>query len=404
MALRGDRPPIGITWIVTWPLSAVLAAAVFLSASELQHSFRSTEPAVPRETSGEWNARLPARIAAVDAALRKSPLRLAAPIEDERGAGPLRFKHRTYEIQLTRADQGRAEAAIDAVRAVDPGLVLRTVQNADDTEVRIGIDGLEISAVRFLWRENPQARPRVAVMVGPFGDDLRLARQVIEMIDAPIVLGIDPRRPFAAQVAELGGMFERESVLEFRAPPPPLPTPTPGEDPFVTPPPRPRPPPPPDLTAGLNAVPKAVAAAWIGDGPSVPRADRGLLTAAEQRELPFLGDRGDKRPSALPVPIALVEDPKRPEALTEQLQKVADAARRYGRAVAIAAPTDATIDALQATLPQWRQSDLEVVPVSALVVAVPATPAAETTPAGETATGGGRTKAAAPSVEDSEAH
>ena len=375
MALRGDRPPIGLTWIVTWPLSAVLAATVFLSASELQHSFRSAEPAAPRESSSEWNARLPGRIAAVDAALRKSPLRLAAPIEEERGAGPLRFKHRTYEIQLTRADQPRAEAAIETVRSADPGLVLHTVQNADDSEVRIGIDGLEVSTVRFLWRENPQARPRVSVVVGPFGDDLRLARQVIEMIDAPIVLGVDPRRPFASQVAELGTMFERESVLEFRAPPPPPPTPTPGEDPLVTPPPRPKLPPPPDLEAGLTALPKAVAAAWIGDGPSVPRADRGLLAAADKHELPFLGDRGDKRPSALPMPIALVEDQKRPEALTEQLQKIADTARRYGRAVAVAAPTDATIDALQATLPQWRQSDLEVVPISVLIGAAPPTPA-----------------------------
>ena len=220
----------------------------------------------------------------------------------------------------------------------------------------------------------------MAVLVGPFGDDLRLARQVIEMIDAPIVLGVDPRRPFAAQVAELGGMFERESVLEFRAPPPPLPTPTAGEDPLVTPAPRPRPPPPPDLEAGLTALPKAVAAAWIGDGPSIPRADRGLLAAADKHELPFLGDRGDKRPAALPMPIPLVEDEKRPEALTEQLQKVADAARRYGRAVAVAAPTDATIDALQATLPQWRQSDLEVVPISALIVSVPATPDGQPTP------------------------
>lgn len=380
MALRGDRPPIGITWIVTWPLSAVLAASVFLSASELQHSFRSAEPAAPRETSDEWNARLPARIAAVDTALRKSALRLAAPIEEERGAGPLRFKHRLYEVQLTRADQARAEDAIESVRSADPGLFLQTVQNADDTEVRIGIDGLEVSTVRFLWRDNPQARPRVAVVVGPFGEDLRLARQVIESIDAPIVLGVDPRRAFAAQVVALGGMFERESVLQFYAPPPPPPTPTPGGDPSLTPVPRPKVPPPPDLEAGLTAMPNAVAAAWIGDGPSIPRADRGLLAAADKHQLPFLGDRGDKRPSVLPMPIALVEDEKRPEALMEQLQKVADSARRYGRAVAIAAPTDATIDALQATLPQWRQGDLDVVPISALVAAPPATPATETVP------------------------
>ena len=288
-------------------------------------------------------------------------------------------------MQLTRADQARAESAIEAVRGADPGVVLHTVQNADDTEVRIGIDGLEVSTVRFLWRENPQARPRVSVVVGPFGDDLRLARQVIEMIDAPIVLGVDPRQPFAAQVAELGGMFDREAVLQFRAPPPPLPTPSPSDDPTVTPPPRPRQPPPPDLEAGLTVLPKAIAAAWVGDGPSIPRADRGLLAGADKHELPFVGDRGDKRPAMLPVPIALVEDPKRPEALTEQLQKIAEAARRYGRAVVVAAPGDATIDALQATLPQWRQSDLEVVPLSALVGAAPATPAAAATPTAQVA-------------------
>ena len=219
----------------------------------------------------------------------------------------------------------------------------------------------------------------MAVVVGPFGDDLRLARQVIEMIDAPIVLGVDPRRPFAAQVAELGGMFDREAVLQFSAPPPPLPTPTASDDPTVTPPPRPRPPPPPDLEAGLTAMPKAVAAAWIGDGPSIPRADRGLLAGADKHQLPFVGDRGDKRPAALPMPIALVEDEKRPEALSEQLQKIADTARRYGRVVVVAAPGDATIDALQATLPQWRQTDLDVVPLSTLVVAVPATPPADAT-------------------------
>jgi hypothetical protein len=375
MALRGDRPPIGLAWIATWPLSAVLAVMAFLSAAELHQSFRPSALPAPVESSSEWNARLPARIAAVDTALRKGPLRLAAPIEEDRGAGPLRFKHRLYEVQLTRADQARAEAAIEAVRGADPGLAVRTLQTADDTEVRIGIDGLEVTTVRVLWRENPQARPRLAVVVGPFGDDLRLARRVIEMIDAPIGLGVDPRRPFAAQVAELGTMFDREAVLQFVAPPPPPPTPTPSDDPLApTPRPRPRPPAPPDLDAGLAAVPKAVAAAWVGDGPSLPSADRSLLAASDKRQLPFVGNRGDKQAASLPTPLVLVEDPKRPEALAEQLQKAADAARRYGRAVVIAAPTDATIDALQATLPQWRGGDLEVVPLSALVASAPPMP------------------------------
>lgn len=375
MALRGERPPFGLAWVVTWPLSAVLAAMAFLSAMELRHPFHPAEAPTPAVSSREWNARLPGRIATVDAALRKGSLHLAAPLEEERGAGPLRYKYRTYEVQLTRADQPRAEAAMDALRTADPGLALRTEQNADDTEVRIGLDGLEVTTVRFLWRENPRARPRVAVVMGPFGDNVRLARQVVEMIDAPVVLGVDPRRPFAAQVAELGTIYERETVLEFVAPPPPPPPPTPSDDPLApTPPPRPRPA-APDLEAGLTAVPQAVAIAWVGSGPSLPRADRGLLAAGDRRQLPFVGERGDKGPSALPVPIALVEDAQRPEALAEQLQKVAETAQRYGRALVVAEPTDATIDALQATLPQWRGSQLEVVPLSALVDSGPTTAA-----------------------------
>lgn len=379
MALRGERPPIGLAFLVTWPLSAALAALVFLSASELRQSFRPSGTPTPALTTGEWNAQLPARIAALDTALRKGPLRLAAPIEEDRGANPLRYKHRLYEVQLTRADQQRAEATIDGIRGIDPGIVMRTVQNADDTEVHIGLDGLQVSTVRFLWRENPQARPRVAVVMGPFGDDLRLARRVIEMIDAPIVLGIQPQRPFAAQVAELGGMFDREAVVQFEAPPPPVPTPTPDPDPLAPPPPPPpRPPAPPNLEKGLTAVPHAVAVAWTGRGPVPPRVERGLLAAADDRQLPVVGDRGDKKPAALPLPIVLVEDPQRPEALGEQLSKVADVARRYGRAVVLAPPTDASIDALQAQMPQWRGDGLEIVPLSVLVTTAPAPPATPT--------------------------
>lgn len=381
MALRGDRPPIGLAFLITWPLSAALAASVFLSASELRHSFRPVDAPAPALTTSEWNAQLPGRIAALDAALRKGPLRLAAPIEEDRGASPLRYKHRLYEIQLTRADQGKAEATIEAVRAVDPGVVLRTVQNADDTEVHIGLDGLQVSTVRLLWRENPKARPRIAVVVGPFGDDLRLARRVIEMIDAPIVLGVQPQRPFAAQVAELGALFDREVVVQFEAPPPPPPTPTPNPDPLApTPPAPPRPPAPPNLDKGLTAVPKAVGVAYTGGAVGLPKVERGLLAAADKRALPVVGDRGDKRPGALPLPVVLIDDPRRPEALGEQLAKVGEAARRYGRAVVVAMPTDASVDALQAQLPRWRADELEIVPLSVVastVAAPPVTPTAQ---------------------------
>ncbi len=371
MALRGDRPPVGLAWIVTWPLSAVLAAAVFLSAENLRNPLREPErPPRPLSTA-EWNAQFPERVARLNSALRSGPLRKVAPLEQARGSGPLRFTHRLYEVQLPRAEQARAEALVEAARGVDPGLVISTVQTGDDTEVRFGLDGLLVTTVRFLWREHPEERPRAAVVIGPLGDDLRLARRVIELIDAPIALGVQPRLPFARQVAELGVMYEREVVVQYEAPPPPPPTPTlpPELIGFVTPPPAPRRPRSPDLAAGLDVLPEAVAVAWSGAGPTPPRADRTLLAAADQRALPFLGDRGDRKSAALPPPVVLVDAQERPGVLAEQLAAAAEAARKHGRTVVLARPTDATLTALQLVLPQWRAERIDLVPLSALVQA-----------------------------------
>jgi hypothetical protein len=125
MARRGDRPPIGLSWIVTWPLSAVFAALVFLAAQEIRHPTRDvTAPSMPaaRAPGGPgWAAGLPARIDAVDAALHRANLRLPKAVTDERGSGPLRWTHRLYVIALPEADQSKAEKAIEALRGVDPG-------------------------------------------------------------------------------------------------------------------------------------------------------------------------------------------------------------------------------------------------------------------------------------------
>ncbi|MEO8604341.1 MAG: divergent polysaccharide deacetylase family protein, partial [bacterium] len=346
-------------------------------AEELQHPQRGPSPAPAAITAGDWYERLPARIAAVDAALRKGPLRLAAPIEEERGAGLLRFKHRLYQVQLTDAERGKAEAAIEAVRGADPGLAISTVQSDSDTEVRLGIDGLLVSTVRFMWREHPEARPRLAVVIGPLGDDLRLARHAIEGLDAPVVLGVNPEMPFAAQVAALGKLFEREVVLDYVVAPPPPPLPTPV-DPLTPAPSRPRRAPPPALEAALETVPEAIGVAWTGGGVTPPKPDKAMLAAVDGRSLPFLGDRGDKAASLLPPTFILVESAERPEGLDEQLAAVTKAVHKQGRAVVIGAPSDATLGALQAALPQWRAAQIEIVPLSVLL-AVP-TPAATATP------------------------
>jgi polysaccharide deacetylase 2 family uncharacterized protein YibQ len=382
MALRGERPPIGLAWVITWPLSAILAAVVFLAAEELRHPARGPAPTpISSSSGGDFYERLPGRIAAIDTALRKGPLRLAA-VEETRGSGPLRFKYRLYEVQLPERERAKAEAAIEAVRGIDPGLVISTSQTADATEVRFGLDGLLVATTRFLWREHPETRPRVALIIGPLGDDLRLARHAIEALEAPVVLGVNPARPFAAQVTELGRMFEREALVQYVVAPPPPPPPTVDpNDPLITPPPRPKPPPtPPGLDEALAAVPGAVGVAWTGAaGVAPPKVSPALLAGVEQRGLIFLGARGDKKASALPVPVQLSEAGEKVPPPAEQLAALATTARKQGRVIAICPPTDALLAAVQAALPDWRAAQLDVVPLT--VLASGPLPTLESTPA-----------------------
>jgi hypothetical protein len=101
-----------------------------------------------------------------------------------------------------------------------------TAENTTDgTDVKVGLDGLLVSTLRFRWggQETPKpVHPRLAIVIGPLGDDLRVARQVVE-IDGPIALGVRPFRPFSSQVAELGRMFDRQVLVQLDARPSPSP-------------------------------------------------------------------------------------------------------------------------------------------------------------------------------------
>lgn len=362
MGVRGERPPIGLAWVITWPLTAVLAAVVFLSAEELRLPQRGPV-ATPSPASGpEWYAQLPPRIAALDRALRAGPLGLAAPVEEMRGAGPLRFKFRSYEVQLSEAQRATAEAAIEAVRTVDPGLVITSAAAPDHTEVRFGLDGLLVATVRLLWRERPEARPRLALVLGPVGGDLRIARHAIEAVDGPFALGVDPGLPFAAQVAALARHFERETIVQYVvAPARPVATPGEAAAPAATPVP---------LEAALAAMPGAVAVAWTSRSgvPGSPAA--ALSRAAAARHLPLWAPRAGAESAALVMVDGAAAD------LGARLTALADRARTEGRLVAIAPPSDAVLTALRDALPQWRAAQLDVVAPSALTAGAAAAPLA----------------------------
>lgn len=359
MARRGERPPIGLTWIVTWPLSAAFAALVFLAGEELRHPARPSQVAsLPTTGGADWSAHFPERIDVIDAALHKAPLRLPKPIEDERGSGRLRWTHRLYEIELARADQGQAEAAIEALRGVDPGLTATADATAQGTDVRIGLDGLLVSTLRFRVVEAvtpTPARPRLAVVIGPLGDDLRVARQVVA-IEGPVVLSVRPFRPFSREVAELGRIFHREVLVQLDGSESET---REGGARGET-----------DLDAVLASVPQAVGVAWQGDVGSSPRGGRRFREELDRRQLLYLGApiHAPADASTLPVPSVIAGEPA--EAVAAQLNAVSDKARSDSGAIAFGAPTEATLTTLAQILPQWRAAEIEVVPVTALAPAV----------------------------------
>jgi polysaccharide deacetylase 2 family uncharacterized protein YibQ len=356
MARRGDRPPIGLSWIVTWPVSAVFAALVFLASQELRHPTRdataTSQPAAPLPGGPGWATGLPARIEAVDAALQRAKLRLPKPVTDERGSGPLRWTHRLYVVALREADQSKAEQAIEALRGVDPGLAATAENTTDGTDVKIGLDGLLVSTLRFRWggQETPKpVHPRLAIVIGPLGDDLRVARQVVE-IDGPIALGVRPFRPFSSQVAELGRMFDRQVFVQLDANPEPIAGMGAAAGAASR------------LNAALASVPQAVGVAWHPTEASP--ADPQLLAAVAQHQLAFIGNRGGSTPAAAPAVAGFGEG--EPETIAADLSAALEKARSDGGAIAIGSPTDASLAALNEALPQWRAGDVELVPVTAL--------------------------------------
>lgn len=207
--------PAGVFWLIAYPFYAVFAAMVFLSAQEI--ALPALKP-TPRPASADdptWEARFPARVAVVEKGLVDSGLKLNLTREREQGAGNLRWTHRFYDLTIAQDERAEVEVKLAALQPLDAGVTLASENAFGGSQVLVGIDGLLTHTLRLYWAEQA-LQPRLSLIVAALGDDLRMAREVID-IEAPLELAIAPFRPFSSQVAELGQLFEREVFLQWPA-------------------------------------------------------------------------------------------------------------------------------------------------------------------------------------------
>jgi polysaccharide deacetylase 2 family uncharacterized protein YibQ len=337
-----------MSWVVSGPLMVVFACMVFLTSQ------KTGEPGkTPQQQAREpdWEEGLRPRIDALTQALERSGVELPTPAEERKGSGALRWIHRRYDVPASTEEEAAAEESLAALRLVDAGVTVTSMPRFDGVDVQVGLDGLLTHTVRFRWREQEQ-RPRVALVIAPLGDDLRMARECVSL-DAPIAIAVEPFRPFSKEVAELGRLFDRE-ILVYLAP-------TPGDagsDSALS----------AKLKEALDAVPNAIGVTG-GEGSSRADAElRGKIGEEVNRLGLFHIWTQPAEGQGTGPAIIMLNSKQLTEPLADQFAKLIAKARAVGAVVGVSRPSHEILSILPQQLSEWQAGGVEVVPVSKLAV------------------------------------
>ncbi len=372
----GERVKLSVGWLVTWPLTLVFAAMVFLSVEEMR---RPAERVAPTMGGSDWAVHFPQRIDAITDALQRAPTRLPEPVEERQGAGNLRWIHRHYDVAIDPDKQAETEEFITSLYDVDPGVTVSTKGLEGGVEVRVGLDGLLTHTLRFKWEEQaPPPPPRVALIVDTLGDDLYIARQFVGL-DVPVAFAVRPFRPFSKEVAELARLSKREVLLHLPSTSEALTAtgetdagadPTTADAPMT---------PARQAEAVLISVPNAVgmiAESPTGDVSSAPATDplvvelerRGLFRVGQAAQAPSTGEPKPTR--AVPADIVTLSDGDGTAPSAKPLSSLASRAREKGVAIGLTRPTPEALEALRAALTEWQSAGIEIVPISGVMAPV----------------------------------
>jgi len=327
----------------------VFACMVFLASRQTEEPRSAPEQQPTRQP--DWEETLPQRIDAVTEALQGTSLALSAPVEERKGSGALRWIHRRYDVAAPHDQEEKAQESLDSLRLVDPGVTVRSVPRFDGVDVQVGLDGLLTHTVRFRW-EDQEKRPRVALVIAPLGDDLRVARDCMS-IDAPIAIAVRPFRPFSKEVAERGRLFDREILVYVNLPGEG--ERSGGEDGGLA----------ADLKRALDSVPNAVGVTGDDGGPLDPELTEKIRQEANRLGLFYVRSQPAGEEATGPAVVVLNSE-QLTEPLADQFAKLIAKARALGAVVAVAQPSQEILSMLPEHLTEWQASGVEVVPVSKL--------------------------------------
>ncbi len=328
MARGESQDWLSVGWIVSYPLLAVLAAMIFLSAEEmLQSDIAINLPAPVVADAPNWPEDFAPRVEALHLRVMEAPLGASVSSEDRQGAGALRWTHRLLEVTVDRDNRAEVDAVVETLRALDPGVTVVTEERFNGSQVLVGLDGLLTHTLRIYWSDEP-TRPRVGLVVAALGDDLKIAREVIEL-EPPVAVGILPFRPFSAQVGELAKIFERDVLLDW------------GESGQRH-----------GLDAALATVPGAIGAVVHGD-----TVEDELLVELRDHGL-FVVRAGAAESAVVAMPLG--------DGTVEAFDSISRRARAGGRAIAVtggAADRDG-VGKMRGLLARWDKEEIDVVKVS----------------------------------------
>src|SRR5262249_34740609 len=157
------------------------------SASLMHDDDGGVAPPPPPPPNPNWAADFPQRITQVTEALARLPVQLPTPATEAQGAGALRWTRLRYVlIWPAMAQPDALEDLFAPIRSAARGVSVTIARDTGTALVQIGIDGLLTHSVAVRQLDHA---PRAAIIVADLGDDLRVARTVVE-INAPLTVAV----------------------------------------------------------------------------------------------------------------------------------------------------------------------------------------------------------------------